>query len=143
MLCIFCHFLPIKPLTLRMDSAKLLDFLTSLPISHAILPRAMCFATSCSANHAISSFVDVSGYASRPISRCLFIDYIISSYIDSSGYASGPSRICLFIDYIINVFMVLFIFFYHEQFISKKWTNIFFTENFYNWGKILLFIVVG
>ena len=119
-----------------MDSAKLLDVLTSLPKSHAILPRAMCFATSCSANHAICSFTDLSGYASGPIRRCLFIDYIISSYIDSSGYASGPSRICLFIDYIINVFMVLFFFyFYHEQFISKKWTNIFFTRNFLHLGE--------
>ena len=145
MLFFLTHFIPLKPLTLRMDSAKLLDVLTSLSKSHAILPRAMCFATSCSANHAICSFIDLSGYASGPIRRCLFIDYIISSYIDSSGYASGPSRICLFIDYIINVFMVLFIFFYfyHKQFISKKWTNIFFTRNFYIWGKILLFIVVG
>ena len=60
-----------------MDSAKLLDFLTSLPVSHAILPCAVCFATSCPANHAICSFIDSSGYASGPIRRCLFIDYII------------------------------------------------------------------
>ena len=33
----FCHFLPLKPLTLRMDHAKLLDALTSLPVSHVIL----------------------------------------------------------------------------------------------------------
>ena len=64
-----------------MDHAKLLDVLKSLPVSHAILPCAVCFATSCPANHAICS------------------------YIDSSGYASGPIRICLFIDYIITLFM--------------------------------------
>ena len=54
-----------------------LTFLTSLPVSHAILPRAVCFATSRPANHAICSFIDSSGYASGPIRRCLFIDYII------------------------------------------------------------------
>ena len=46
MLCISCHFIPFKPLTLWMDHAILLDVLTSLPLSHAILPRAVCFATS-------------------------------------------------------------------------------------------------
>ena len=67
-----------------MDHAKLLDVLTSLPVSHAILPRAMCFATSRPANHAIYSFIDSSGYASWPIRRCLFIDYIIiKKYMDS------------------------------------------------------------
>ena len=40
MLCNSCHFIPLKPLTLRMDNAKLLDVLTSLPVSHAILPHA-------------------------------------------------------------------------------------------------------
>ena len=44
MLCISCHFILLKPLTLRMDHAKLLDVLTSLLVSHAILPRAVCFA---------------------------------------------------------------------------------------------------
>ena len=39
MLCIYCNFIPL-------DHAKLLDILTSLPVSHAILPRAVCFATS-------------------------------------------------------------------------------------------------
>ena len=133
----FTHFIPLKPLALRMDSAKLLDVLTSLSKSHAILPRAMCFATSCLANHAICSCIDLSGYASGPIKRCLFIDYIISSYIDSSGYASGPSRICLFIDCIINVFMVLFIFlyFYHKQFISKKMDKYIFYQNFLHLGE--------
>ena len=74
------HFLPfktIKTLTLRMDHAKLLDVLTSLPVSQSILPRAVCFATSRLANHAICSFIDSIGYASGPIRRCLFIDYII------------------------------------------------------------------
>ena len=77
MLCIFCHFIPLKPLTLRMDHAKLLDVLTSLPGGHAILPRAVCFATSRPANHAMCSFIDSSGYASGPIRICLFIDHII------------------------------------------------------------------
>ena len=80
MLCISCHFRPLKPLTLRMDYAKLLDLLTSLTVSHAISPRAVCFATSRPANHAICSFIDSSGYASGPIRRCLFIDYIIISF---------------------------------------------------------------
>ena len=57
--------------------AKLLDVLTSLPVSHAILPRAMRFIPSRPANHAICSFVDLSGYASGPIRVCLFINYII------------------------------------------------------------------
>ena len=38
------HFLPfktIKTLTSRTDHAKLLDVLTSLPVSHSILPRAL------------------------------------------------------------------------------------------------------
>ena len=39
----FLSFYTVKPLTLRMDSAKWLDVLTSLFVSHAILPRAMCF----------------------------------------------------------------------------------------------------
>ena len=62
---------------LQMDHAKLLDVLTSLPVSQSILPRAVCFATSRPANHAICSFIDSSGYASGPIRICLFIDYII------------------------------------------------------------------
>ena len=81
MLCISCHFRPLKPLTLRMDHAKLLDVLTLLPVSHAILPRAVCFATSRPTNHAICSFIDSSGYASGPIKICLFIDYIITTFI--------------------------------------------------------------
>ena len=60
-----------------MDHAKLLDVLTSLPVSQSILPRAVCFATSRPANHAICSFIDLSGYASGPIRRRLFIDYIL------------------------------------------------------------------
>ena len=72
-LCISCHFRPLKPLTLRMDHAKLLDVLTSLPVSQSILPRAVCFATSRPANHAICSFIDSSGYASGPIRIKMFI----------------------------------------------------------------------
>ena len=67
-----------------MDHAKLLDILTSLPVSHAILPRAVCFATSRPANHAICSFIDSSGYASEPIRMCLFIDYIIITFEDQT-----------------------------------------------------------
>ena len=33
--------------------------------------------------------------------------HAICSFIDSSGYASGPITICLFIDYIIMLFIVL------------------------------------
>ena len=77
MLCISCYFIPLKPLTLRMDHAKLLDVLRSLPVSHAILPRAVCFATSRPVHHAICSYIDSSEYASGPIRICLFIDYII------------------------------------------------------------------
>ena len=32
------------------------------------------------ANHAICSFIDLIGYASGPIRRCLFIDYIIITF---------------------------------------------------------------
>ena len=58
------HFLPfwtIKPLRLGMDHAKLLDVLTSLPISHAILPHTMCFAMSHLANHATYSYISGNG----------------------------------------------------------------------------------
>ena len=81
MFCISCHFKPLKPLTLRMDHAKLLDVLTSLPVSHAVLLRAVCFAMSRPAYHAICSFIDSSGYASRPSRICLFIDYIITEVV--------------------------------------------------------------
>ena len=77
----FLPFSTIKTLTLRMDHAKLLDVLKLLPVSRSILPRAVYFATSRPANHAICCFIDSSGYASRPIRRCLFIDYIIKSII--------------------------------------------------------------
>ena len=81
MLCISCHFKPLKPLTLRKDHAKLLDLLTSLTVSHALLPRALCFAMSRLANHATCSYIDSSGYANGPIRICLFIDYIIMGFI--------------------------------------------------------------
>ena len=58
MICISCHFIPLIPLTLRMDHAKFLDVLTSLPVSHALLPRVVCFATPGPANHAIWCFID-------------------------------------------------------------------------------------
>ena len=81
MLSIFCHFIPLKPLTLQMDRAKLLDVLMSLPVNHTTLPRAVCFATSRLADHAICYYIDWSGYASGPIRKCLFIDYIVISFI--------------------------------------------------------------
>ena len=62
-----------------MDHAKLIDNLTSPLVSQSILPRAVCFATSRPANHAICSFIDLSGFACGPIRRCLFIDFIIIS----------------------------------------------------------------
>ena len=80
MLCISCHFIPLKPLTLPMDHAKLHDVLTSLPVSHAILPRVVCFAKSHPTNHAKCSFIDSSGYASGPIRICLFIDIMIITF---------------------------------------------------------------
>ena len=89
MLCISCHFIPLKPLKLQMDRAKLLDVPTSLPVSYAKLPRAVCFAMSRLANHAICSFIDSSGYASGPIRICLFIDYIIIPYLGQIGYQRG------------------------------------------------------
>ena len=76
-----------------MDHAKSLDVLTSFPVSHAILPCAVCFATSCPANHAICSFTDSSGYASGSIRRCLFIDYIITSLISNSFLNPYPVTI--------------------------------------------------
>ena len=72
-----------------MDHAKLIDVLTSLPVSQSILPRAVCFATSPPASHAICSFIDSSGYASGPIRRCLFIDYIIIVIINSKTYSDA------------------------------------------------------
>ena len=71
---------------LWMDHVKLLDVLTSLPLSPSILPRAVYFATSRPANHAICSFIDLSGYASGPIRRFLFIDYIIIIFIGKLAY---------------------------------------------------------
>ena len=96
----FLPFLTIKTLTLRMDHAKLLDVLTSLPVSRSILPRAVYFATSRPANHAICSFIDSSGYASGPIRRCFFIDYIINIiillllYVMCFTYISFRSNYC-------------------------------------------------
>ena len=60
-LCISCHFGPLKLLTLQMDHAKLLDVLTSLPVSHVILPRAVGIATSRPVNHATCSYISGSG----------------------------------------------------------------------------------
>ena len=75
MLCISCHFRPLKRWRYGWIVRKYLTFW--LPVSQSILPRAVCFATSRPANHAICSFIDSSGYASGPIRRCSFIDYII------------------------------------------------------------------
>ena len=77
-----------------MDHAKLLDILTSLPVSQSILPRAVCFATSRPASHAICSFIDLSGYASGPIRRCLFIDYIINFNFNQRYLSGTPYVAC-------------------------------------------------
>ena len=73
-LCISCHYEPLKPLTLQMEHAQKLDVLTSLPVSHVTLPRAVCCAMSRQANHATCSYISGSRYASEPIRRCLFIE---------------------------------------------------------------------
>ena len=52
-----CRFGSLKPLTSRMDDVKLLDVLTSLPVSHAILPRGNVTP----ANHATCSYISGSG----------------------------------------------------------------------------------
>ena len=90
----FPVILPLKPLTLRMDHAKLFDVLTPLPVSHAILPRAVCFATSLPANRAIGCFIDSSESASGPIRRCLFIDYIINCVITCYNKVSYSLTSC-------------------------------------------------
>ena len=78
----FLSFYTVKTIDFTGRSWEItLDFLKSLPVSHAILPRAVCFASSRPANHAIYSFIDSSGYTSWPIRRCLFIYYIINSII--------------------------------------------------------------
>ena len=76
-----------------MDHAKLLDVLVSHPVSHSIIPRALCFATSRLANHAICSYIDSSGYASGPIGRCLFIDYIINDLVHTLHKVCGSKLI--------------------------------------------------
>ena len=97
MLCISCPFIPLKPLTLWMDHAKFLDVLTSLAICHAILPCAVCFATSSLANHATCSFIDLSGYSSGSIRRCLFIDYIIIVFVLKYIYIRTKVAMCYII----------------------------------------------
>ena len=95
------HLLSLKLLTLRMDHAKLPDVLTLLPVSHAILPRAVCFVTTRPVNHAICSYIDSSGYASGPMRERLFIDYIVIDFIARS-YIS-PRR-----SHMINEFTIRF-----------------------------------
>ena len=78
----FLSFYTIKIIEVTdMDHAELLDVLTSLPVSHAILPRVISFATSRLVNHAIWSYIDSSEYAPRPIRRCLLIAYIIKQNV--------------------------------------------------------------
>ena len=78
----FLSFYTIKAIDVRdMGHTKLLDVLTSLPVSHARLPGVVCFAASRLANHAICSYIDSSGYASGPIRRCLLIAYIIKQNV--------------------------------------------------------------
>ena len=47
-------------------------------LSHAILPRVVCFVTSCLAHNVPCSYISDSGWASVPIRRCLFIDHILN-----------------------------------------------------------------
>ena len=61
-----------------LNSKRLID----RRVSQSISSRAVCFATSRPTNHAIYSFIDLSGYASGSIRRCLFIDYIIIQYLE-------------------------------------------------------------
>ena len=68
--CNVHHLKLFKPLALRMDYAKLLDVLTTLPVSHAILPRAVYLATLRTANHAICSYIESIGYAYGLIRKC-------------------------------------------------------------------------
>ena len=58
-----------------MDHAKLLDVLTSLPVSHAILPRVVCFATSRQANHALCSFLTHLAYRANAKNPCYIKRY--------------------------------------------------------------------
>ena len=70
-----------------MDHAKLLDVLTSHPISHAILPRAVCFATSRPANYAhVVTSAAVDWHLSQ--SEDVYLDYTIKRfiYIITNGY---------------------------------------------------------
>ena len=66
MFCIYCRFGPLIPLTLWMDHAKFLAILTSLPVSHAILPCAVYFETSRLAIHATCT-VNVLKFRTRKI----------------------------------------------------------------------------
>ena len=101
-----------------MDHAKLLDVLTSLPVSQSILPRAVCFATSGPANHAICSFIDSSGYAFGPVRRCLFIDYVIMGFISfflflmliiSNMLSFNSSYIFCMIFLVLNIYNGIFL----------------------------------
>ena len=76
-----------------MDQAKLLDVLTSLPLSHSILPRTVCFVTSRPANHAICSYIDSSGYASGPIRRYLALMDGLKDATKGVWQESGPANI--------------------------------------------------
>ena len=69
MSCISCHFGTLKALTLRVDYVKLLDVLTLFHVSHALLPRAKCFASSRSANGFTCSYISGSGQAYETIRR--------------------------------------------------------------------------
>ena len=78
------HSLPfwtIKIIDVMDGSCELLDVLTSLPVSHAILPRDVCFATSHPAKHVTCSYIRGSGYAYEPIKRYLFIDNKITDFV--------------------------------------------------------------
>ena len=77
-----------------MNQAKYLD------VRNQTKPRAMCFAISRPANHAICCFIDSRGYASGPIRKCLLIDYIIKCNNDNETY---------------NIMIYMYYYYYNEH----------------------------
>ena len=90
MLCISCHFWP-RNVHVTDGSCKI-TWRSDVTFHKLVnITSAMFFATSHPANHAICSFIDSSGYASGPIRRCLFRDYIIICFLDHYRDASTLS----------------------------------------------------
>ena len=87
MLCISCHFGPLKRWRYGWIMRNDVTLWRHFPYASQYYLVSMCFATSRPANHVICSFIDSSGYASGPIRRCLFIDYIITDNNSQLKYA--------------------------------------------------------